>query len=102
MNWYNKFIFSSHNLRFPPEVESQVNLTVEKILNFYKTFKELPEWLVSSEFGDIDYNIINILKIPQPLFGVLNKWKINKPEILKTLRQRIHKSIMENKDEGIN
>jgi len=42
MNWYKRIKFSSYNLRIPPEIYSQINNTVENILNFYKNYTGLP------------------------------------------------------------
>lgn len=59
MNWYKK---SSHNLRLPSIVKSQVDTIVDKIVNFYENFNNIPTspvFIGDINFRDI-YSQINI------------------------------------------
>jgi len=42
MNWFKIYKYNSYNLRLPTEIESQIDIVVNNIINFYKTLKSIP------------------------------------------------------------
>jgi len=63
--------------------------------------KMIKEWLISNSFGELSRNtnedLLNILKIPQPIFDIINFWKISNSIYLKKFRQRIYNEVIVNK-----
>ena len=64
--------------------------------------KIIKEWLISNSFGelfrDTNENLLNILNIPQPIFDIINFWRIKNFTYLRKFRQRIYNEVIINEN----
>jgi len=101
----NKNYPNTHEYLKPTEFDGYSQELTGYIKNAYKKPENreiIKEWLVSNSFGELfintNRNLLNILKIPQMIFDIINFWRINNLIYLRKFRQRIYNETIINEN----
>ena len=67
---------------------------IKRAYSFPENKNILKEWIIGVNFGGIDDTIKAILKMPEPIFYIIQYWRDNSPEFYRKLRQRLYNEVL--------
>lgn len=83
----------------PTEFDAYSKEITSYMLNYYKNLNDkqketIETWIKNNNFGERTGDIKDLLYMPDDLFNIMKYWKVNNPDYIRKLRQRLYTEVI--------